>query len=94
MKGWSENGRFFRKQAALARGQTERINLALTLAYDLDLQSPESNTQASVQGQRSVGSKVETDGWKDGRTDGGDCITELSNVVGSLIRAGLKSTNI
>jgi len=66
------------------RGPTDRfltdtLTLTLSLTSDLDLQSHESHGHepyigyANGQGQRSLGSKVrvETDGWRDGQTEGG-----------------------
>ena len=40
-------------------------------------------SHAKVQGQLSVGSEdgVERNGWTDGRTDGGDCVTSHANEV-------------
>ena len=65
-------------------------SMTLTLAYDLDLQSPASYrhglySHAKVQGQRSVGSegRMEISRRTDRRTDGGDPITSLANAVGN-----------
>ena len=67
----------------LTQGHTAHI-----FTFDLDFQSQVGcGTHAKGQGQRSLGSKaslVQKLDWKqmDGRTDGGDYITRLTNAVG------------
>ena len=65
--------------------------MTLTLTYDLDLQSPASyghelRLSKSSMSTVSIGSKIE---WKqtDGQTEGGDCITSLTNAVGKMCLA-------
>ena len=56
----------------------------MTLAYELDLQSPASYGHDLLTRKSSMSAVPKMSGNKrtDGQTDGGDCITSLANAVG------------